>query len=122
MTPKTKVLKILDKYRDMRLTMGCEVVTKYSSGSELKHRLTKDLLGAKFDEILGHPATPLVLLKALEQTGKGSYLDSIGTLVIFENEHDDQPVQIQIPDVTTLEEIDESDPMWKQLVVVFNLD
>ena len=148
MNNKTKVLKILDKHRDMSLTAGCEVfVQNYiTSVTIIKDKRghvwtpesdepNMEFLGlagswVNFDEnhikeILGHPATPLTLLKALDKIYPEKYnvlLDCQGRLfrdnageleaIIVNNKY------VEIPLTTTLQEIPESDPMWQAVLEV----
>ena len=86
MTTKQKVLKILDKYRDMSLTTGCRLMAgkvewqflrKEESALYKDYMLSLNAVGCagsrnfhqtEIEEkfvITGHPATPLTLLKAL---------------------------------------------------------
>ena len=141
MNNKQKVLKILDKHRDMSLTAGC-IVQPYGINCEAnyftiihKPKNREDYRCVNtyedkevykwFDEdmikfVLGHPATPLVLLKALDAGEGHAILDSGGTLVVFENEYDDQPLQIQIPDVTTLTELPHTHQLWTDLLPILS--
>ena len=208
MTTKTKVLKILDQYRDMSLTMGCEVVTKSVRRrltslkvKELESQYGKCMLIADFfnlpdDEydyieinsseyveelqdmdsvatvispkkdifngvrvaqkthcevtaypedknpikitssckntlfsemywrnkyrvvkILGHPATPLVLLKALgeKENAKGYWITDTGCLI---EQAGHQKTICTIPLTPTLSEIPEEHKMWQAVLDV----
>ena len=80
MTPKTKVLKILDKYRDKELTMGCRVIAKvdhwqkectFIRGTEKWCVVLPDNGDEwgcnKIKVIIGHPITHADLLLALHK-------------------------------------------------------
>ena len=136
MTPKTKVLKILDQYRDMSLTRGCEIfkgreavvidategdvyIKAYYKGAEVEDAVfTFKHFKEEDGVILGHPATPLVLLKAVQATLTDGYVmnyhtNEDGKLVMRpENK------LIDIPFVTNLSEIPESDEMWQAVLDV----
>ena len=159
MNNKNKVLKILDKYRDMSLTMGCEVnmidieyevemasqphidAIFISKGKYHDYYIPKNDMSETFsmdnDEltlaranrvILGHPATPLTLLKALEANYKPIkgrretrtfHINGTYTVAFVDDIAQESGVyEIQIPDVTTLSEIPEEDKMWQAVLDV----
>ena len=140
MTPKTKVLKILDQYRDMRLTMGCEVKSLHNESTVIFAGLNKEgrvlidnkknnafIYAKEWDikdiEILGHPATPLVLLKAIQQADGHWMMKTCGErieyvdMTNFGNQHFKNKY-IGIPDVTTLSEVPEEHKMWQAVLAV----
>lgn len=128
MTTKTKVLKILDKYRDMSLTMGCEIQVIFMDEPLKITRMGeedssyKNGVENRTDRILGHKPTPLVLLKALGANENVAYAscDSDGELSITTTDDElvDNTVSISIPDVTTLSEIPEEHKMWQAVLDV----
>lgn len=130
MTPKTKVLKILDKYRDMSQTFGCEFTM--NPRHDIIHKIAWETIGGEYvsandgeeymaceAHILGHPATPLTLLKALR-------IGSIdGTITWSAMGHDfivvdkaEWKESLTIPLTTTLSEIPEEDKMWQAVLDV----
>ena len=141
MTPKPKVLKILDKYRDRNLAMGCEVNkegTFYVANSDEYEQhwfCTPSKVAGGEDEVyyqddiniddikvLGHPATPLVLLRALGTESRAVVMNGEGTISIGKK-YDygsigKMKVICTIPNVTTLSEIPESDKMWQAVLDV----
>ena len=137
MTPKTKVLKILDKHRDMSLTMGCKVKIKMIDGNWIECLIStektrtvlvrpgmpsvKDFEVDKDFKILGHPATPLTLLKALR-------IGSIDGTITWSAMGQDFIVvdkaewkeSLTIPLVTTLNELHETHPLWTDLLPILS--
>ena len=147
MTPKPKVLKILDKYRDRNLAMGCEVNkegTFYVANSDEYEQhwfCTPSKVAGGEDEVyyqddiniddikvLGHPATPLTLLKALEANYKPIkgrretrtfHINGTYTVAFVDDIAQESGVyEIQIPDVTTLSEIPGEHEMWQAVLDV----
>ena len=139
MNNKNKVLKILDKYRDMSLTMGCEVNkegTFYVANSDEYEQhwfCTPSKVAGGEDEVyyqddiniddikvIGHPATPLTLLKALSSIfvlENGEMVESNTHLSIdILSKHVRE--QISIPLTTTLSEIPEEHKMWQAVLDV----
>lgn len=138
MNNKQKVLKILDKHRDMSLTMGCEIKRKKSIYTVLnlhKYKGMNDLVVtvryvgnkefkcnlATFDvKILGHPATPLTLLKALGDVEKDGdcwwFIDQWGNI----EEHNTGDRIATIPDVTTLTELPHTHKLWTDLLPILS--
>lgn len=158
MNNKNKVLKILDKYRDMSLTMGCEVAQLYiGTDKQVHHRSDFGVIVYKHNSrfsiintsgtietvtfaelenetkytILGHPPTPLTLLKALDKSAEeknlshwyGFETDGLNTLRVTRmygagvQEHYDS-TSINIPLTTTLTEIPEEHEMWQAVLDV----
>ena len=127
-TNKQKVLKILEPHRDMSLTMGCEYkqndnifivdgVVKLVDAERNRPLYRVERQNGKavlthFDQILGHPATPLTLLKALGE----EYALECTTGVLLDDKC--LPTDIKIPLVSTLAEIPESDPLWQAVLDV----
>ena len=136
LTTKTKVLKILDKYRDMSLTMGCEFIDSLGSKGIIMTVEDTEMYISMADNIeenepvdvewfkeemtvLGHPATPLTLLKALNGINEKVAIWSTWTDGMFISCGVNK---IQIPDVTTLSEIPEEDKMWQAVLDVLIID
>ena len=148
MTTKQKVLKILDKYRDMSLTTGCRLMAgkvewqflrKEESALYKDYMLSLNAVGCagsrnfhqtEIEEkfvITGHPATPLTLLKALGELRKRNYV--IGLRIASKiqvikfsayrgNDLTYQSVKIDIPLTTTLSEVPEEHEMWQAVLDV----
>ena len=144
MNNKQKVLKILDKYRDKTLSFGCELIqekelldwAKRVTLISLDHTrgrvYMRELDGSIFTEtsnmldnckILGHPLTHADLFRATDKLNTGtawSWIVSEKYITAYNSDSDEELVIIPLT-YLTIEEIPESDPMWKQLVTVFSL-
>ena len=133
MNDKDLVLKILDKHRDMSLTMGCDYeqngntfivdgVVKLIDAERNRPLYRVERQNGKavithFDKILGHPATPLTLLKALNGINE--------KVAIWSTWGDGMFIscgvnKIQIPDVTTLTELPHTHQLWTDLLPILS--
>ena len=139
MNNKQTILKILDKHRDMSLTMGCEVEV---NGYTKVYKLVSDQKGIlelidEWEEqrqhvndydctVLGHPATPLTLLKALDSrktrvlgTGETYGVDEIvpaNTLLLWHETGE----AVLVPLTTTLTEIPHTHQLWTDLLPILS--
>ena len=148
MNNKNKVLKILDKHRDMSLTMGCEVeLDRGGTGTYLwdvedniiAYRLHNKRTSHIYSKtrkcpkdgitVLGHPATPLTLLKALDDRGTEKYQYSMSPTGEIEKWHYNnkefgEGYQVEkittIPDVTTLTELPHTHKLWTDLLPILS--
>ena len=139
MNNKQKVLKILDKHRDMSLTMGCKVKIKMIDGNWIECLIStektrtvlvrpgmpsvKDFEVDKDFKILGHPATPLTLLKALGSTCDKTEtwsMDCYGNFIKEDKLSDLELVTFSIPDVTTLTELPHTHQLWTDLLPILS--
>ena len=128
MNNKNKVLKILDKHRDMSLTMGGEVrigalemtIIQKINGSEFVWSTNKGtILWSELEgQILGHPATPLVLLKALEEVVDEVYISGRGE-VVYVNYGEEETLGT-IPLTTTLTELPHTHKLWTDLLPILS--
>ena len=141
MNNKQKVLKILEKHRDMSLSFGCEV---YHPVKKLYWKIACDISsGYKGDEymrhlksvneknelykcgsistmldeykILGHPATPLTLLKALPEHRNAVMNTKDGILYYYCPKG-----SAEIPLVTTLTELPHTHKLWTDLLPILS--
>ena len=152
---KQTALAFLDKYRDKTLSFGCKIyrtgacreffISKVGSEmcfvKENKHGkwmpfTVPEPHGSQKFKILGHRATPLDLLRALEDAYRHSHVAITGTgEMIFDRVNssngrgwvylpeEKNSERITIPITTRhLADLDENDPLWESLVAIFNLD
>ena len=138
-TNKTKVLNHLNQYRDKSLTLGCEV-REMGDIHKIIDRIGNSgyvsfLNGVdgsvetgyfKDEEILGHHATALTLLKALE--GSTTHYWSMTTYGLLMSQLKKgvptrwQNRGIKLPLQGNLTDLDENNPLWQAVLDVFNLE
>lgn len=138
MNHKTNVLNHIP--RDTELSLGCEIELSrgtraiYVSDSKnetIKFLLFKATRGSrgrycpkKEIKIIGHPTTPLDLLRALNKTNQTAINChaniSQKNLNLFWTEGDEKR-ELTIPLVRHLSEIDAEDKLWQKLAVIFKL-
>ena len=148
MTNKQKILTHLAPYRDKTLSFGCEILFHSNRGGERPGVVTSELLAGlriidkvddtpnvivdlKIKESLGHPLTHADLLRALndsdteingKENRKNYCLTTSGSLCVISPAAPMYHHILKIPLThRTIEDIPEDDPMWAQLLEVFNL-